>query len=206
MSDNGTTVTEWILLVGTLATPALLIVLSGIGWFIKSRFESSQEQEQGARRRLERLEAEIREERIIIYTDILEPFIMLFSKDIGVSQAKPARGGRGMQNKSKEEIAIEKITSLDYRRTAFRLSLFANDEVARAYNALMQAAYSMSAETEDGPVPGSTGEGIQLIGLFGTLLLAIRKSVGNEVTDLNNVEMLEWMISDIRAFSDKLGP
>ena len=33
-------------------------------------------------RRLEKLESEIREERIQIYADILEPFIILFANDI----------------------------------------------------------------------------------------------------------------------------
>ena len=204
MSDNAPTVLEWIALVGTVATPLLLIVLSAIGWFIKSRFESSQALEQEARRRLERLESEIREERIQIYADILEPFIILFANDIGLPAARSGRGRRGEPPKTKEEVAIEKLTSLDYRRTAFRLSLFANDDVARAYNSLMQAAYSMGANTDDDSETGPNMDSIKIIGLFGTLLLAIRKSVGNERTDLTNTEMLEWMISDIRAFSNQL--
>ena len=67
MLDNGPTVLEWVALVGTVATPVLVIFLSAIGWFIKSRFEKSQALEQEARRRIERLESEIREERIQIY-------------------------------------------------------------------------------------------------------------------------------------------
>ena len=47
-------------------------------------------------------------------------------------------------------------------------------------------------------------QGIQIIGLFGDLLLAIRKSVGNEATGLTNTEMLEWMITDIRSVEDQL--
>ena len=96
-----------------------------------------------------------------------------------------------MQPKTKDELAIEKLTSLDYHRAAFRLSLFANDDVARAYNALMQAAYSMEANTNDNPGAEPSMESIQIIGVFGALLLAIRKSIGNETTGLANTEMLE---------------
>ena len=203
MLDNGPTVLEWIALVGTVATPALLIFLSAIGWFIKSRFEKSQALEQEARRRLERLESEIREQRIQIYADILEPFIVLFAKDISLPAARSGRGGRGAQPKTKEEVAIEKWTSPDYRRTAFKLSLFANDDVARAYNALMQATYSMDPKTGDDSETAGM-QGIQIISLFSDLLLAIRKSVGNEATGLTNIEMLEWMITDIRSVEDQL--
>ena len=203
MLDNGPTVLEWVALVGTVATPVLLIFLSAIGWFIKSRFEKSQALEQEARRRIERLESEIREERIQIYADILEPFIILFANDISLPAARSGRGGRGEQPKTKDEVAIEKLTSLDYRRTAFRLSLFANDDVARAYNSLMQAAYSMGPKTGDDSETAGM-QGIQIIGLFGDLLLAIRKSVGNEATGLTNTEMLEWMITDIRSVEDQL--
>ena len=204
MSDSGPTVLEWVALAGTVATPLLLIVLSGIGWFIKSRFETSQAREHEARRRLEKLESEIREERIQIYADILEPFIILFANDITLPEPQSGRGGRRVQPKTKDELAIEKLTSLDYHRAAFRLSLFANDDVARAYNALMQAAYSMEANTNDNPGAEPSMESIQIIGVFGALLLAIRKSVGNETTGLANTEMLEWMIKDIKALSDQL--
>ena len=67
----------------------------------------------------------------------------------------------------------------------------------------MQATYSMDPKTgDDWEAAGM--QGIQIIGLFGDLLLAIRKSVGNEATGLTNIEMLEWMITDIRSVEDQL--
>ena len=204
MLDNGPTVFEWVVLVGTVATPVLLIALSGIGWFIKSRFENAQVQEQEARRRIERIESEIREERIQIYTEILDPFIMLFAADHGGAGSKQGRGSRSGQNKNKQQRAIENITSIDYKKAAFKLSLFASDEVARAYNSLMQAAFSMETDGNDSSDEGVRAGGIELLGSFGALLLAIRKSVGNEKTELDNVEMLESLINDIRLHEDQL--
>ncbi|MCY4353931.1 MAG: hypothetical protein OXC09_03975 [Truepera sp.] len=73
MSDNGLT-PEWINLIGTAAVPLLVLVFSGIGgivgWFVKSRFETSQ-------RRAERLEQEVRDYQLEIYNEIPNPFILL---------------------------------------------------------------------------------------------------------------------------------
>ena len=38
----------------------------------------------------------------------------------------------------------------------------------------------------------------EMLGLLGTFLLEIRKSVGNEASKLENWDMLEWWMSDAR--------
>ena len=191
MPNSGPTVIELITAIGNIATPILLIVLSGIGWFIKGRLETSQKAEEELRRRAEKLEEEIRGDRLQVYNDILEPFIILFTKEEAFS------GNRSHKGKSKDQRALETMLSLKYRQTAFKLTLFANDGVVKAYNQLMQFSYKMGNDpaSSEGRDPNATS--LQILGVFGTFLLEIRKSIGNEATSLSNFEMLEWMINDI---------
>ena len=81
----------------------------------------------------------------------------------------------------------------------FKLSLFASDEVVRSYNEMMQFFYAQ-AEPPSSDLEGAT---LKLMDLFGGFLLAIRKSVGNETTKLDNLAMLEWFVSDIRKLTSQ---
>ena len=164
-----TSVTEWIQLVGTLSTPVLLLVLA-------SRFDKSQQ----TRERAEKLEMELRGERLEVYLRILQPFITALAPQTGKANTKAHAD------------ALRTITSIKYRETGFRLALFAGDEVVRAYNALMQAAF----RGED--------NGFAMLGAFSQLLLAIRRSVGNDKTSLSEIEMMEWMITDIDVYRERL--
>jgi hypothetical protein len=42
--------------------------------------------------------------------------------------------------------------------------------------------------------------GIEIGKLLGSFLLEIRRSMGNEDTDLDNLEMIEWFITDARKY------
>lgn len=142
--------------------PSLLMVLGGIiTWLLKSRVEE-----------LRTTEERLREERRKIYSQILDPYIRLFAdKEQGPAQA------------------IGKITSYEYRKTAFDLNLFGSDEVVRAYNALMKHTYEAESTGKRDPK--------EMIRLWGGLLLEIRKSLGNKKTELNELDMLRAMIKDI---------
>ena len=191
MPNSSPTVIEWITVIGTIATPILLIGISGIGWYFKSRIEASWKTEAELRRRAEKLEEAIRDDRLQVYNEILKPFIMLFTKEEALSASGPRRG------KTKEQSALAIVQSLEYRQVAFKLSLFANDDVVKAYNNLMQFSYKMGSDavsTEEHE-PGAMGR--QLVSNFGDFMLEIRKSVGNETTSLSNLDMLKWMITDI---------
>ena len=132
--------------------PPILMLLGGlVTWIIKSRVEE-----------LRAIEHKLREERRKIYVLILEPYIKLFA------DAK----GRGQQD------ALNRITSFEYRKTAFELGLFGSDEVVRAYNALMIHAYQR-ADSPDQYEPKT------LWTLFGRLLLEIRKSLGNKRNEVS---------------------
>ncbi len=170
--------------IGSVTTPILLVVFSAVGWAIKRKIESGQRSEE----RVRKLEEELREDRLKIYIEVLEPFVIIFTKDEGLAAEKAYKG------KKKEELAKDKILSMSYRQTVFKLSLFASDEVIRSYNDLMQFFYTQTELPSSAPQETTA----QLMYLFGGFLLAIRRSVGNENTNLDNLEMLEWLISDIK--------
>lgn len=55
---------------GSIATPVLIVILSAIGWKIRSQLERNRA-----------LEEKLRVERIKIYNDLIRPFIVLFSPE-----------------------------------------------------------------------------------------------------------------------------
>jgi hypothetical protein len=151
---------DWLQTLG----PTLLVVLGGIiSWFIKSRIEE-----------LRAIEEKLREERRNNYAHILDPYIHLFA-DI--------KKGKGPDE------ALKRVTSYDYRKTAFDLNLFGSDEVIRAFNNLMEHTYEAEATGKQDPQ--------KMISLWGKHLLEIRKSLGNKKTKLNEVDMLRAMIKDV---------
>ncbi len=150
---------NWLLALG----PSLLVVLGGIiTWFLKTRVEE-----------LRATEKRLIDERRKIYSQILDPYIRLFADLKGQGPAE----------------AIKKITSYDYRKTAFELNLIGSDEVVRAYNNMMKNTYETEANGKSNPK--------EMMRLWGTLLLEIRKSLGNKKTKLNEFDMLRAMIKDI---------
>lgn len=156
---------EWL---ATLV-PVLVMGLGGaIGWFVKSHIEE-----------LRGIEEQLREQRRKVYSDILNPYILLFS-DLS------AQGS---------ERAISTITSQEYRKTSFELNLVGSDEVVRAYNDLMQ--YSFKSEA------AGTQDAGTMMRHWGMLLLEIRKSLGNKETNLDEFDMLRGMIKDMESIEQR---
>jgi hypothetical protein len=182
--NNPPTILDWITAIGTVATPIMVLVLTAMGWTIRRRIEKGQEKE----KYLRELEEKLRDSRIEIYYKVIDPFIIGLSNDAAFSADKSFKG------KSAIEIAQQKMFSLEYKQAALRLSLIGSDSVTRAYNNLMQQFYSNELQQ------GSPESSLKLMGILGNLLLEIRKSVGNENTELDNLEMLEWFINDIRKY------
>lgn len=171
--------------IATLITPVLLAVLGGIGWLIQNRMQSAQAKQSSQAARIAELEDRLREDRITTYNALLEPFFLLFT-----SEAAFALDPK-FKNKKKDDIAIARMLSVEYRQVGFKLSLVANDSVVRAYNRLMQFFYH--AEQDSRPIEVKTSH---WIALMGTLLLEIRKSMGNESSALDRWEMIEWFMTD----------
>ena len=168
---------DYLTAIGAVATPMLVIVLSAIGWRFKSSIERKVD-----------LENRLRDDRIEIYNQIPEPLIILLMTDAAWAQDKKNK------NKDKNELAISKMLTLDYRKLGFKLSLMGSDSVVKSYNNLMQYFYNMeenkSAESETFLK--------EMLELLGTFLLEIRKSMGNEATTLDQWDMCEWWMSDTR--------
>jgi hypothetical protein len=163
--------------VGAIATPILVLVLGGLGWVIKSRIEKSIKQEEA-----------LRADRVAVYNQVLEPFIIMFMKEEFLRSDPKYKG------KTKDMAIGETINSVSYRQAAFRLALMGSDSVLRAFNELMQFFYQPGVDVVIKSDPKRSME------LLGDFLLEIRKSVGNETTTIQNLEMLEWFINDIRKF------
>ena len=171
--------------IATLVTPFLLLGLGGLGWLIKSKIQKSQAKVDSKDSRIRELEDKLREDRIKTYNAILEPFFLLFTSEEAF--AKDPK----FKNKNKNDLAIARMLSVEYREVAFKLSLLANDSVVRAYNKLMQHFYHTDKDSR--PIEDKVCD---WIALMGDLLLEIRKSMGNESSSLDRWEMVEWFMTD----------
>lgn len=178
--------------IATLITPFLLIMLGGLGWVIKNKFQTTQAKEASKDARIRELEDKLREDRIKIYNAILEPFFLFFTSEQAFSKDPK------FKNKNKDDLAAAKMLSVEYREVGFKLSLIANDSVVRAYNKLMQ--YFYHNEKDERPIDDKVCDWIALIG---DLLLEIRKSMGNESSNLDRWEMIEWFMTDAHKMKSK---
>jgi len=178
MIGHETTVLSFITAVGSIATPIIGLILTAVGWKYRQSME----------RRM-KMEEVLRDDRISIYNNILEPFIMLLMTEEAWKSDKKNR------NTDKDKIAINKMLSLEYRRYSFKLSLFGSDGVVRAFNELMQYVYNLKES--------DSGEPCDMMIRLGNFLLEIRKSMGNDSTEIDNWEMLEWFITDAREIKKK---
>jgi len=109
------------------------------------------------------------------------------------------------QNKEKDKYmeATMKLLSLEYRKLSFRLSLIGSDNVVKAFNNLYQYFYKNAENSESTIQSNPTDKAKEMMSLIGLLLLEIRKSMGNEETQLNEWDMLEWFITDARKMKEK---
>ena len=170
----------------TLINPVLLAALGYWIWKLQRRLE-----------RREELEDKLREDRMQIYYDVVRPFMTRFKPKTASRwqsgddsrQEKPDDGKQDDPSRDQEQQMF--LASDEYYWSAFRLSLIGSDGVIRAYNDLFQHLYHVK---EDG--------GLRYASLLGTLLLEIRKSMGNEATEIDNWEMLEWLIMEARKLRE----
>ncbi len=174
--------------IATLATPVLLAILGAVGWTLKNKIEASRAERENQQARIRELEDKLREDRISTYNSLLDPFFLLFTAEEALATDPKYK------NKNKNDIAINRMLSFEYRQVGFRLSLVANDEVVRAYNSLMQFFYKI--DDDQRPMEQKTAH---WIALMTTLLLEIRRSMGNQSSKLDRWEMIEWFMKDAHA-------
>ena len=85
---------------------------------------------------------------------------------------------------------MQLVASYDYKRAAFEFALIGSDDVVRAFNNLMQRVYRAGVDS-------SSLAPRELLLPWGTLLLEIRRSLGDSKTTLEPVDMLRSHIRDI---------
>jgi hypothetical protein len=126
---------------------------------------------------LRAIEERLASERRKIYADLIDPFVQLFSAKDDQERGK----------------IVAKLTEYDYRKTSFEYVLMGSDGAIRAYNNLMAAMYTGNKDPE-------TRDEKEILRLLCSLLLEIRKSLGEKKSKLKNKDMLRWMINDIDSF------
>jgi hypothetical protein len=140
--------------------PALLAAGATLSWIVRSRIED-----------LRQAERDLADERRGVYDRVLEPFYIQMTQHDAADKGRVA-----------EELATA-LKSPTYRRAVYELTLFASDDVVRAYGDIIN--------NESHPQP----ENHQV--LWARLFRAIRKSVGNKRTKLTLAEMVRPIITDI---------
>ena len=151
---------------------ALFTTIGGIVvWYFQSRAE-----------KLRRLEESLKDRRLKLYSDALDPFIKLFA---GVRDVKATAQ------------VMKDIQGYSYRKTIFDVTMFGSDEVVQAHNALWTHIYE--SETK-GQQPR------EIMRLWAGLLLAVRRSVGNADTKLDEWDMLAAQIKDIESLRSPAPP
>jgi hypothetical protein len=118
----------------------------------------------------------LHDDRRKVYASVLDPFVRMFA---------------GVKNPEENQKALEQMLSLDYKRTAFEFSLIGGDEVVRSFNKLMQYVYSFDSTVGEKP------DTRELLHLWGSFLLEIRRNVGSPKTQLSPADMLRSQIKDV---------
>lgn len=108
---------DYLSAIGSVATPIFVLLLTAVGWKYRQSLE----------RRI-KLEEKLREDRIEIYNAILEPFIILLTSDKAWQTDKRNKGI------DKNQVAVNKMLTLDYRKVSFKLSLVGSDAVVKSFN------------------------------------------------------------------------
>lgn len=134
--------------------------------------------------KLNLIQNKLREDRRNFYLELLEPYIFLFANMPKLNQTRTKEEEVGMYNEF-----LQKIISLEYKRTTFKLSLLGSVDVVKAYNNLTEftALPNVQEQLDDNQI---------IILLYATLLLKIRKDLGSKNTllkHLNEKDILKTM-------------
>jgi hypothetical protein len=175
---NAPTVLDWITGISAIITPILLVVLS----FVFARISRTQE-------RIQNLQEKLQTDRIAVYNSILEPYIVIATPDAVLQKQKKYQHS----NKGSADIASEIITTTEYKQAEFKLLLIGSDSVVQAYNSLKKFYYSDKTD-------GTEENTKQALTLVAKLVLEIRRSVGNENTNLSYVDAIWWFAKDVDTY------
>lgn len=164
-----------------LLSPVLLTLGGIVSWNIKAKREESLN-----------IEAKSREFKIDTYKKLLEPFIATLTFTLP---------------DYKKQKEINKMLTLEYRKTVFDLTTFGSDEVLRLFNKIMQTFFHDEKYKDNFLEEESDGVdefGIRLLALLSELLLHIRKDIYSNKTELKRSDMVDFMITDIDQYREKI--
>lgn len=148
------------------AIAAIVGPLAGgfVVWWVQSRIEQSRQEREN-----------LRSERVELYTDLLEPFITVFSG-----------GDPKLQEKS-----AARILSPDFRKLMYRVMLMGSDDVVRAINAMWTQFY---ANSDDGV---TEEEAVLSMRSIAEALLAVRRELGDRKTKLIWQDVFRARVTDL---------
>jgi hypothetical protein len=112
---NQPTILEYITAIGSITTPILVLLLGGVGWVVKNRFDKAIKREEA-----------LREDRIAVYNKVLEPYTIMFMKPDLLAKDPEYKG------KTVETAVSDVLHSVAHRQAAFKLALMGSDEVVQS--------------------------------------------------------------------------
>lgn len=150
-------------LITGIAVPVLLALGAALAWAVRSTIEDYREAER-----------QLADERRTLYEAVLEPFVLPFiaADDEATVEAETNRI----------------FASPEYKRAVFELTLYASDDVVRAFGDMTNNQSLL--------VP------VHSLVLWSRALLAVRKSLGNKGTQLKPSDILRTTINDIDVSPD----
>jgi hypothetical protein len=167
---------QWISAIGAIVTPLVLAIVGAILTRVATRQEKVFE-----------LQAKLQDDRIAIYNKILEPYIIatippeIFAKD------------KKYHGKNSGEIATELILNPEYKQAEFKLLMIGSDGVVTSYKKLKKYFYKHTGTLAPDQVK-------TLLTLESQIILEIRKSVGNEDTQISHNDTVWWFVKDADTY------
>ncbi len=160
--------------VSALDTTIAALMVSGLIWRWKNHLT-----------RRQKLRDSLREHRIILYKAVLDPYIRaLYPEKIRQKERKHKYSGE----KGRRE-PLKEMQSTEYMLHCWNLTLLGADDVVLAHNKLKQHFFHQRNFDDE-------QKNLEGVLLLGELLLAIRRSMGNEGTKLNVRNIWEGLIRD----------
>lgn len=161
-----------------LLTSLLALIVGGlITYFVQRSLHELEAKET----RIREAEARLRDDRRQIYLSILEPYTALLSEiSSGAVSSETSR----------------RLEALAHRNATFELKIVGSDEVVRSFNRF--ARYIMDARLMPNRPPG------ELVVHWAAFVLAIRRSIGDPDTTLDESDMIVDWVTDIENLYPEL--
>ncbi|MXX60270.1 MAG: hypothetical protein F4Z42_01545 [Holophagales bacterium] len=157
--------------IGIWATP---IVVAFFGWLLNRKWNRDEQKR--------KKDEQLHPDRLEVYNKCMEPFVLALM----AGNDRQAQGRKTRRKIDHVDQAVKTVLSVEYRKNACMLMLIGSDTVVRSFNEMFQSFCSMEAENTDVDARSS----LDSIEKLGTLILEIRKSVGDESTELESLDMV----------------